>query len=177
MQVPLQITLKDIARTEAIEHRIREKVTKLEVICHNIISCHVVAELTKRHPHQGKLYNVRIHLNLPGKELVVNQNEGKDFYNALRDAFEDMYRQLENVERIRDRHVKTHAVLSRGTVVRIFKDKQFGFIADGNGNEFYFNENSVLHPEFEQLAVGVSVEFIEMMGEDGAVANRISVIE
>ncbi|WP_280522012.1 hypothetical protein [Candidatus Coxiella mudrowiae] len=44
--------------------------------------------MPKRNQHQGKLYNVRINLTLPGKELIVNRNAEEDLYLSIRDAFE-----------------------------------------------------------------------------------------
>ncbi len=176
-QVPLQITLRDIAHSDALEERIRQKAEKLTQFADRIVSCQVVAELTQRHKHQGKLYNVRIHINLPGKELVVNHNEEEDLYVAIRDAFDDMVRQLEATMQKRHGEVKAHPELLQGEVVRIFKEDDFGFIATPDGEEFYFNANNVVHPSFERLEVGMSVHFIEAMGDEGPQAHRVKARE
>ncbi|MBI5783090.1 MAG: HPF/RaiA family ribosome-associated protein, partial [Gammaproteobacteria bacterium] len=44
MQIPLQITLKDMPQSEAVESRIREKAEKLNRFHERIISCRVVVE-------------------------------------------------------------------------------------------------------------------------------------
>jgi ribosomal subunit interface protein len=113
MEVPLQITFRDIEPSEAVEARIREKVAKLEQYYDRITSCRVVISAPHRHRHKGKLYEVTVDLVLPGEELVV-AHEGKsdhaheDIYVAIRDSFEAARRQLKKyVRRIRDTHPKT----------------------------------------------------------------------
>ena len=64
--------------------------------------------MPKRNQHQGKLYNVRINLTLPGKELIVNRNAEEDLYVSIRDAFDDMARQVEEVMRMREGQIKSH---------------------------------------------------------------------
>lgn len=68
MQVPLQITLRDnLPHTDAVELHIKEKVEKLQQFCHNIVSCHVVVELSNKKQHQGNLHNTRVAVTVPGK--------------------------------------------------------------------------------------------------------------
>lgn len=176
-QVPLQITIRNMGHSEAIEQKVREKANRLNKFSHQIIACNVVIELTTRHKHQGKLHNVRINLAVPGKELVANRNEQEDLYVALRDAFDDMVRQLEKRVHIRHGDVKSHPELMQGEVVRIFKENDFGFIVTPEGDEFYFNASNVVHPSFEKLAVGTPVHFIEAMGNEGPQAHRVSARE
>lgn len=177
MQVPLQIIIRDDDPSGAIEKRIREKAEKLNQFSDRIISCRVAIEFTQRHKHQGKLYNVRIHLAVPGKELVANHNEKEDLYVAIRDAFDDMVRQLEKSVQKLHREVKAHPELLEGHVVRIFKEDDFGFIATSDGEEFYFNASNVVHPSFEKLEVGTPVHFIKAMGDEGPQAHRVSARE
>jgi ribosome-associated translation inhibitor RaiA len=66
------------------------------------MSCHVSVEQPHRHKHQGRLFNVRITLHVPGGEFVVNRDHHEDVYVALQDAFAAARRQLEdNVRRLR----------------------------------------------------------------------------
>jgi len=177
MQVPLQITIRDIDHSDAVEQRIRQKAEKLNLYSDRIISCRVVVEQTTRNKHQGKLHNVRINLTVPGKELFVNRNEQEDLYVAIRDAFDDMARKLEEEMKIAQGEVKTHPELIHGRVARIFKDDDFGFIETENGQEYYFNAANVVHPHFDKLEVGTEVHFIEVMGDEGPRAHRVSAKE
>ena len=108
MQIPLQITIRDIVPSEALEKRIRDKVEKLDRFFNHITSCRVVVEEPHRHHRQGKQYNVRIDISVPGHEIVVNHDHHEDVYVALRDAFNAASRQLEDYVRQLRGDIKTH---------------------------------------------------------------------
>ena len=106
MQVPLQITFQDIEHSDFIESRIREKVAKLERFFDRIISVRVVVAAPHRSSNQGNVYNVRIDVNIPDKEIVINRQPEnnhayEDVYVVIRDAFEAAERQLKEEARIR----------------------------------------------------------------------------
>jgi len=108
MQIPLQITIRDVDHSEALETRIRNKVAKLEEFSKNIISCRVVVEVPHKHHHQGKQFNVRIDISVPGSEIVVNRDHAEDVYVALRDTFDAAKRQLEDYARKIRGDIKAH---------------------------------------------------------------------
>lgn len=108
MQTPLQITVRNIEHSDALETRIRDKAQKLEEFCKHILSCRVVVEAPHKHHHQGKQFNVRIDIGVPGNEIVVNHDHHEDVYVALRDAFNAAKRQLEDYARKIRGDVKTH---------------------------------------------------------------------
>jgi ribosomal subunit interface protein len=114
MQIPLQITIRDIEHSEALEARIRSKAAKLDEFFSHIISCRVVVELPHKHHHQGKQFNVRIDIGVPGSEILVNRDHAEDVYVALRDAFDAAKRQLEDYARKVRGDVKTHARMNGG---------------------------------------------------------------
>ncbi len=109
MQIPLQITIRDVEHSEALEAHIRDKVNKLEEFFENIMSCRVVVEMPHKHHHQGKQFNVRIDISVPGSEIVVNHDNHEDVYVALRDAFDAAKRRLEDYARKIRGNVKVHA--------------------------------------------------------------------
>jgi ribosomal subunit interface protein len=88
-----------MAPSPALEERIREEVGKLELFHPRIVSCHVVVEEQALHKQQGRRFNVRIDLRVPGHELVVDHDHDEDVYIALRDAFASLTRRLEDVIR------------------------------------------------------------------------------
>ena len=107
MQVPLQITLRHIAPSEALDARIREQVNKLGHFNERIIGCHVVIEEQARRKQQGRLFNVRIALQVPGHDIIVNRDHDEDVYVALHAAFAHLTLRLEDVtRRVRDRGKK-----------------------------------------------------------------------
>ena len=96
MQIPLQITLRNIPKSEAVEAEIRKRVAKLERYHRHIVSCRVVVEISSRHKHQGKEFVVRLDIKVPGSEIVVNHDHHQDLYVALHEAFQAAQRRLED---------------------------------------------------------------------------------
>ncbi len=88
MHVPLQITMRHMPQSEALEARIREKAAKLDEFHPNVTGCHVTVEEQRRHHQQGHWFNVRVAVRVPSHEIVVNRDHDEDPYVALRDAFD-----------------------------------------------------------------------------------------
>lgn len=99
MQIPMQITIRDMEHSEALETHIRQKAGKLDEFFKHIMSCRVVVDMPHKHHQQGKQFNVRIDIGVPGNEIVVNRDHSEDVYIALRDAFDAAKRQLEDCAR------------------------------------------------------------------------------
>ncbi len=175
MNIPLQITLRDIDHSEALEAHIREKAQKLESFFEHIISCRVVVEVPHKHKHQGKAFNVRIDIGVPGSEIVVNRDLHEDPYVALRDAFDAAKRQLEDYARRLHGQTKAHEAEHTGQVTRLFPKKGYGFIRRSDGKELYFHADNVVNPVFDHLKVGDEVKFIEELAAEGPQAKRVSV--
>lgn len=96
MQVPLQITFRNVERSEALEARIRADATKLERFHPRITRCRATVEETQRHHTQGRMFAVGIEVRVPGKDLSAAK-EDEDVYIAVRDAFTAVRRQLEDL--------------------------------------------------------------------------------
>ncbi len=109
MKQPIQIQFQGMEASEAVETRARELAQRLDTYAPDLMSCRVAIDLEQKHQHQGRPYGVRIDLTLPGHELVVNRVQDEDVYVALRDAFDNLRRQLEEVVRRRNDHGRTEA--------------------------------------------------------------------
>lgn len=175
MQEALQITLRDIPQSDALEAHIRDKASKLELFYPHIQSCRVVVEMPHKHKHQGKVFAVSIDLRVPGSELVVNRDRHEDVYVALRDAFDHARRKLEDYGRRQRGDVKVHTAEIRGRVVRTFPEEGYGFIETPDGRELYFHRDNLVTPDFERLEIGAEVQFVEDRGSEGPQAKRVSV--
>lgn len=114
MQIPLQITVRDMAHSPALDEHLRAKARKLEQFFSPIVSCHVLAEALHKHQHHGRHYTVRLDIGLPGKTLVVNHDHDEDIYIAVREAFNAARRQLEDYAQIRRGEMRQRRVASRG---------------------------------------------------------------
>jgi ribosomal subunit interface protein len=174
MQVPLQITMHGMERSEALDADIRERVAKLEQFHPRMMSCRVLVEETRKHHQQGRQFTIRVDARVPGKEVVVTRDHHEDIYVALRDAFDSVKRQLEEVVREKRGDVKVHDVPQHGEVLRMVRDEGFGFIGTADGRELYFSRENVVHPGFDALEAGVAVQFIEEMAAEGPQAKRVS---
>lgn len=173
LMLPVQITIRDIPFSPALENHIRKRTEKLNRFYDRISSCRIVVELPQKHKHQGKLYNVRIDVTVPGKELVSTRKVDQDIYVAIRDSFNAIVRQLEEHSRKRHGRVKTHNDVMHGHVVRIMKDEGYGFIEGVDGNEYYFSITNVSYPNFQQLSIGDAVEYISETVNDGRQAQHV----
>jgi ribosomal subunit interface protein len=105
MQIPLQITFRVIPHSDAVEAKIREKVSKLERLHSHIISCRVAVEAEHHSHHQGNQYHIRIDITTLRNELLVSREHHdkkayEDIYVAIRDAFNAPARQLEDYARM-----------------------------------------------------------------------------
>lgn len=181
MKQPLQITFRDIPRSDAVEAKIREKAAKLDVFYDQIMACQVVIEAPHGHHHQGYLYHVRIDLTVPNGEIIINRDPKEhhaheDVYVAIRDAFDAARRKLQDFARKQRGDVKTHETPAHGTVLEIIPSQDFGRIQTSEGREVYFHRNSFLDGDFDVLEIGDKVRFVEEAGEKGPQASTVHLI-
>ena len=158
--LPVQITTRDLPGSPTLEAHIRSKAEKLKQFHDHMTSCRIVVEFEQKHKHRGKLYNVRIDVTVPGKELVVTKKADEDVYIAIREAFSALTRQLDNFSHKRHGRVKTHSESMHGRVARIMEEDGYGFIEGADGNEYYFSVTNVRYPQFNRLMIGDAVEYI-----------------
>ena len=179
MRVPLQVTFRDLPHSDAIEAAIQEKAAKLEEVFDRIMGCRVMVEAPHRHHNKGRLYHVRIDLTVPGGELVASRSQDdnhahEDAYVAVRDAFQAMRRQLKDHARKQRGEVKAHEVTEVGGVVsEVYPHRDHGRIETADGRSIYFHRNSLSNGNFDELAVGTAVRFVEEAGEEGPQASAV----
>ena len=180
MQLPLQVTFRQMEPSAAIEARIRELAARLEKFSAQIIRCHVIVEPVSGHHHQGGLFDFHIVITLPHREFAIRRakphdHSHEDPYVALRDAFRAARRRLQDYERRRRRDVKGHAGLPQGRICELDAERGFGRIETEDGRLIYFHRNSLLGGRFEELAAGDAVRFAEEPGELGPQASTVHV--
>ena len=180
MQLPLEITFRNMDPSPALEDNIRDKASKLERYCDRIMSCRVAVEAQHKHHHKGNIYHCRIDLTVPGKELAVSREPHKDHshedpYVAVRDSFDAMRRQLEAFSRQKRGEVKTHQGHPMGQVSELVPEQDFGRIGTVDGRDIYFHRNSVVNGDFNVLRLGQPVTFVEEEGDEGPQASAVMV--
>jgi len=77
MQLPLQITWRNLEASDAVESTVRGKAQKLERFAEHITSCRVIIEAPQKHHHQGNIYHVKIDITLPGTEILASKHSDK----------------------------------------------------------------------------------------------------
>jgi ribosomal subunit interface protein len=174
MKQEVHIQFHGMEASEALAASARAHALKLDAFATDIMACRVLIDLEQKHKHQGRPYGVRLDLTLPGHELVVNRVHHEDVYVALRDAFDDMKRQLQEVVRQRRGQEKTHPVPLHGELVRLNDSEGYGFIRTPTGDEYYFSRDNLADTPFEHLQTGSRVQFIPEPGRDGPQARRVS---
>jgi ribosomal subunit interface protein len=181
MQTPLQVTFRNIEKSESVEARIRERVEKLEHFYDGIIGCRVVVEELHQHHRKGNHFHVRVEVSVPDAELVASREPDEhhrytDVYVAIRDGFDAVGRQLEDYARRHDRRVKAHAVPPHGRISELNPAEGYGRITTLDGRLIYFHRNSVVEADFDRLQVGAEVRFAEEAGELGPQASTVHLI-
>lgn len=106
MEKALQITFRNLDRSDALEADIRQHAEKLEQFHEGIVGCRVVVEARHRHHRHGNHYHVRVDVTVPGTELVAKRDPDEhhahaDVYVAIHDVFDSMRHQLEELTRRR----------------------------------------------------------------------------
>jgi ribosomal subunit interface protein len=124
-RIPLQITSRNFEITGDIEQRILKKSEKLDKFHRDMMSCRVLLEVPHRNRNSGVVYNARIDLAMPGKDIVVRREAHEDLHKAINLAFDAALRRLQS-----------HARRKRGEVKRRdepFEDAQEGMDAGVHG--------------------------------------------
>ncbi len=183
MQIPLQISFRNMEPSPAVETKVKEQAEKLDQYFSRIMSCRVMIEAPDRHKRKGKLYHVRIEIGVPGKELIADRSPKEkhaheDIYVAIRNAFDAARRQLQDYARKIDNRVKAHESPLHGKVIELYPKEGYGFIVTSDEQKIYFHDHSVTDGAFKKLKVGSEVRLMvaEAEGIKGPQASTVHVI-
>ncbi len=113
MQSPVQIAFHGLDPSPSLRHMIEELAVDLDEHYGQITVIRVVVELPHRHHHQGKHFRVHMQIGVPGGEVVVDRETGRDTRHedarlAVRDAFHTARRRLRDYFQRRRGQVKHH---------------------------------------------------------------------
>ncbi len=175
MKPSVQLQFLGMGPSEAVAAAADEKAQKLGQFHPDLMACRVTIELVDKHQQQGRRFAVRIAATLPGEDLTVDRTQHEDVYVALRDAFDDMRRRLQDRNRRDQRMVKQHAAALHGKVVRIDADERRAFIESAAGDDYWFGPENVAGVPFDHLEIGTEVQFIGDVADEGRQAKRVSV--
>jgi ribosomal subunit interface protein len=158
-----------------IQPELRERITQwLEALNaqHEDI-VHARVALDKDTHHQQGADEVRVILALPGKTLTAKKT-ATNLYDAANAALNTVERELKAFRDQRRGVAKEPGPRIRGRIVRIFRDRGYGFVETETYQEVYFHANSVRGIPFGELEVGMAMDVEVEAGEKGPQASRIT---
>ena len=179
MQVPLQIVLKNVPQPNAVRAEVTKAADVLERFHKRITSCRVAVTNQDARHRTGALYDVHLVVRVPGHgDIAVSrraedQPEREHLNVALRKAFGQVRRRIQDTAREMRGDVKARALRDLGHVAKLFGRSGYGIIATPDGREIYFHRNSVADGKFRTLKIGARVRFVEVEGEKGAQASTV----
>lgn len=182
MQVPLDISFKNIESSGPLRAEIERHARGLEKFHDRITSCHVTIIAPATRHRRGDLFAVNIRMAMPQhKDILVTDTHGdvaehQHVQVAIKHAFRAARRQIEDAAREMRGAVKPHQVEDHGRVAKFLAGEDYGFIETPDGREVYFHRNSVLDNAFDRLTIGSEVRFVEEIGEKGAQASTVRVV-
>jgi cold shock CspA family protein len=183
MQVAPEVIFKGFDRTAWVEGYVAERLEHLEKFSPDITSCHVTLAREQSSHRKGNRYSVMVEVRLPRQHdlAVRKQKDIRDMDTQLpaviNQAFGAIEKQLKKTVALRRHDEKSHGSQPRGIVEKVFADEGYGFIRTlEEDRQLYFHRNSVLHDDFEHLAIGMEVRFTPEQGEQGPQATSIQVL-
>jgi ribosomal subunit interface protein len=154
-----------------LRERITQRLEELNARHEDIV--HARVALDKDTHHQQGADEVRVILALPGKMLTAKKTAAS-LYDAANAALETVERELKEFRDQRRGVIKEPGPRIRGRIIRLFRDRGYGFIETETHQEVYFHANSVHGIPFEDLEVGTAMELEIEAGQKGPQASRMT---
>ncbi|MGE5162939.1 MAG: HPF/RaiA family ribosome-associated protein [Sphingobacteriales bacterium] len=187
MQVPLEITFRNIASSDSAEAAIRDHVQRLERIFGRITACRVRVDQRNQNANETIPPVVHIEISVPGHKDIVVAHESDhlqrkfqtpDLRNAINEAFRIAERRLSKYkDKLTDHGVaeRGHEASNefRGQVAELTPEKDFGYVMTKEGGLLYFHRNSLLSGDFDHLRRGDEVSYVEQAGDTGPTASKV----
>jgi ribosome-associated translation inhibitor RaiA/cold shock CspA family protein len=191
MQIPVEISFRNIEASAAAENDIRGHVERLERVYGRMTTCRVRVDQRNQNQNGTIPPVVHIEISLPGhKDIVVAHEpehlqrrfQAPDLRNAINEAFRIAERRLtKHKDKVTDhgtadlRHEAANEF--RGQVAELTPGEDFGFLMNKEGGLLYFHRNSLLSGDFDRLHRGDEVSYVEEMGDNGPQASKVRVLE
>lgn len=181
MDIPLELAFHNVESSAEVEAEIREHVAKLEKLYPHLIGCRVSVEMLHKQHRTGNVPEVHIQLRVPGREIAISREPQKakqrraqpNVHTAITDAFRAAEKRLKDFKRVQYGEVKPKEAPLQGYIASLEAEKNYGFIATGNGEELYFHRNSVADGGFDDLREGQAVQYAVVAGDKGPSAGRV----
>jgi cold shock CspA family protein len=106
--------------------------------------------------------------------MLAAKKTATTLYDAVNAALTTVEREIEEFRDQRRGVVKEPGPRIRGRILRVFRDRGYGFAETESYQEVYFHANSVHGIAFEALEVGMVMDLEIKAGEKGPQASRIT---
>ena len=162
MDRPLEIAFHNMRSSARIEADIRSHAARLEQHFPHLTGMRVSVEALHRQHQTGKVYEVHVTLDVPGRQLAASHPPhhamerfaNPDLKVSLRQAFKAAERQLESFKtRIREDATAPSSALT-GAVMQVEPGADHGFVLNNNGSQIYFHRDSFTNGRFEDMRAG-----------------------
>ena len=182
MQTTPELIFHDVDRSAWVETYILERVQRLGRFAEGITSCRVTLTQEQASHHKGNRYSVLVETRMPPNQDLAAR-KGKVIHDMPQQlpalinlAFGAVERQLKKASELRRHEAKHHDGQPHGMIERLY-DEGYGFIrAIDDDRQFYFHRNSVLHGDFDRLAIGAEVRFSPEEGDEGPQASSVQLV-
>jgi cold shock CspA family protein/ribosome-associated translation inhibitor RaiA len=169
MEVQIEGRHTDVATTT--QEWIGQQLEALNAHHDDII--HARVTLVKNERHQKGHDEARVFLTLAGHTLSASRT-GDTLDEALYKVMDVTVHELRDFRVARQQVQKTPGPRPRGRILRLFPERDYGFIETESHQEVYFHANSVHGIPFEKLAVGMTVDLDIESGDKGPQATRVT---
>lgn len=119
MDKPLEITFRNLDRSDGVVAAIEKKYAGLERFCHPIVGMHVKIEMPHKHHRHGNHYQITIEVTVPDQRLVVSHLSDRRVRHetplpTINDACDAIAPKLEDYARTRRGDRKRHETQLEG---------------------------------------------------------------
>jgi cold shock CspA family protein len=181
MDIPLEIAFHNAEPSAEIDALIRKHVGRLEKLYPHLIGCRVSVEMLHKQHRNGNVPEVHIAIRVPGREIAISREPHKvrqrrataNVQTSVKDAFRAAEQRLKDFKALQYGDVKIKEMPIQGYVSQLVAEKNYGFIATGNGEELYFHRNAVADSGFDSLREGEAVQYSVVAGDKGPSAGRV----
>ena len=154
--------------------KIEEELARLQKHYVNPI-LHARVELIGTAHHRHGAFEIHLVAGVPGDTITVTR-QGEYVLPMIVEALDVLDRRLEEHSHIQQQKVKAHEEIAQhGKILRLFPEKDFGFLETPDGLEVYFNAHAVKKGKFTSLTPGQGVKFAMEEGEKGPQATWVRV--
>ena len=181
-QLVPEIIFHGVDRSQWVEDYVSDRLRRLERFAEGITRCHVTLKQEQASHRKGNLYSVMVEVRIPPQHdlAATKQKDIRDMATqmpaVINAAFGAIERQVKRTAALRRYEEKAHDEQEHGIVDKVFDDG-YGFLRTLDDNrEVYFHRNSVLHGDFDRLAVGTEVRFSAEQGEEGPQASSVQIV-